>query len=40
MSSIPEANYGICLGAFLALDDIELNLIAFFERFVSIQLDC
>jgi hypothetical protein len=35
----PEANDGIRLRAFLALDDIELNLIAFFERFVPVQLN-
>ena len=39
MSSVPEANHSICLGAFLALDDVELDLIAFFERFVSVQLN-
>jgi hypothetical protein len=36
---LPETDYGIRLRAFLAFDDIELNLIAFFERFVSVQLN-
>jgi len=37
--AIPETNYGIRLRALLALDDIELDLIAFFERLVSVQLN-
>ena len=37
--SIPIADYGIRLGAFLAFNDVELDLIAFFERFVPIQLN-
>ena len=39
MGAVPEANHGICLGTFLALDDVKLDLIAFFERFISVQLD-
>jgi hypothetical protein len=38
--SIPIADYGIRLRAFLALNNIELDVIAFFERFVPVQLDC
>ena len=30
----------ICLGSFLALNDIELNVVAFFEAFVPVYLDC
>src|ERR1700727_2718758 len=29
----------VCLWALLPLDDVELDLIAFFQRFVSIELD-
>jgi hypothetical protein len=36
----PKANHGICLWSFLAFDYVELDLIAFFERLVSIQLNC
>ena len=36
---ISETNNRICLGAFLALDDIELNVIALFQRFISVQLN-
>ena len=38
--SIPKANNRIRLGTFLSFDYVEFDLIAFFERFVSIQLDC
>jgi hypothetical protein len=37
--TIPIADYGIRLRAFLTLDYIELDVIAFFERFVSVQLN-
>jgi hypothetical protein len=40
VSAIPKPDYRIRLGALLALDYIELDVVAFFERFVSIQLDC
>src|ERR1700749_5143649 len=33
------ALYLVCLWALLPLDDVELDLIAFFQRFVSIELD-
>jgi hypothetical protein len=36
---IPEPDYRIRLGTFLTLDDIELDLIVLFQRFVSIQLN-
>jgi len=36
---IAETNNRIRLGAFLALDDIELNVIALFQRFISVQLN-
>jgi hypothetical protein len=36
----PVADYGIRLRALLTLNNVELDLVAFFERFVSIQLDC
>ena len=37
--SIPQSEYSIRLGTFLTLDDIELNLIALFQRFISVQLN-
>jgi len=37
--TIPIADYGIRLRAFLAFNYIELDLVAFFERFVPIQLN-
>jgi hypothetical protein len=40
MGAVPEADYSIRLWAFLALDDIELDLVAFLERFVPVQLNC
>ena len=39
MGTIPKANNGVRLRAFLALDYVELDLVAFFERFVPIQLN-
>jgi hypothetical protein len=36
---LPKTDYGIRLRAFLAFDYIELDLIAFFERFVPVQLN-
>jgi hypothetical protein len=38
--AVPKADYRVRLGTFLPFDDIELDFIAFFERFVSIQLNC
>jgi hypothetical protein len=35
----PQPDYCIRLGAFLTLDDVELNVIALFQRFVSVQLN-
>ena len=40
MSVIPKTDYGIRLRALLTLDYVELDLIAFFERFVPVQLNC
>jgi hypothetical protein len=37
---IPKANDSIRLGTFLPFDYVEFDLVAFFERFVSVQLDC
>ena len=39
VGGVSEANHGICLRAFLALDDVEFDFIAFLERLVPIQLD-
>ena len=39
MGAVSETNHGICLRALLALDNVELDFIAFFERFVSVQLN-
>jgi hypothetical protein len=36
---ILEAEYPVCLRTFLALDDVELNIIALFQRLVAIQLN-
>jgi hypothetical protein len=36
---IPEPDYRIRLRAFLTLNDIELDLIVLFQRFVSIQMN-
>jgi len=40
MGTIPEADYCVRLRALLALNNVELDFVAFFERFVSVQLDC
>ena len=40
VSGIPKANHSIRLGTLLSFDYVELDLVAFFERFVSVQLDC
>jgi hypothetical protein len=34
-----EADYSIRLGTFLTLDDVKLDVIALFQRFVSVQLN-
>ena len=36
---IPQTDYCIRLGAFLSLDDVELNVIALFQRLVPVQLN-
>lgn len=38
VSCIPQANYRVRLGPFLPLDDVELDVIAFFQCFVTVQL--
>ena len=35
-----EADHCIRLGTFLTLDDVELDVIALFQRFVPVQLNC
>jgi hypothetical protein len=40
VGAIPVADDCIRLRAFLPFDYVEFDLIAFFERFVSIQLNC
>jgi hypothetical protein len=40
VGAVPKANYGIRLRSLLALNNIELDLIALFERFVPVQLNC
>jgi len=40
MVGVLEECHCICLRAFLSFDYVEFDLIAFFERFVPIQLDC
>jgi hypothetical protein len=38
--TVPIADDGVRLRAFLSFNDVKFDLVAFFERFVSIQLDC
>jgi hypothetical protein len=38
-AAVPVADDSIRLGTLLALNDIELDLVAFFERFISVQLN-
>jgi len=40
VGAVPEANHRIRLRAFLPFDDVELHIVAFFKRFVAVQLDC
>ena len=40
VGGVLEEGHSFCLRAFLSFDDIELNLIALFQRFESIHLDC
>jgi hypothetical protein len=40
MGTVSVANHSIRLRSFLALYDIELDLIAFLQRLVSVQLNC
>lgn len=35
-----ETENRIGLGAFLPLDDIELHVVAFFQAFISVELNC
>jgi hypothetical protein len=37
---LTEAQNSICLRAFLPLNDIKLDVVAFFEALVSVELDC
>ena len=36
---ISQTNYRIRLSAFLTLNDVKLDVVSFFQRFVSVQLD-
>jgi len=38
-SGISQANDCICLRSFLSLNDVELDVIAFFQGFISVQLN-
>ena len=40
MGGVPQSDDRIRLGTFLTLDDIKLDVIALFQRFISVQLDC
>ena len=40
MGGIPEPDHRIGLGTFLTFDDIKFNVIAFFQSFVAVQLNC
>jgi hypothetical protein len=37
---VPQPNYCVGLGTFLALNDVELYVIALFQCFVAVQLYC
>ena len=40
MGGVPEPEYSIGLWTLLTLDDVKLNIIALFQSFVPIQLNC
>jgi len=40
MGGVPEPDHGIGLGTLLTLNDVEFHVIALFQSFVSIQLNC
>jgi hypothetical protein len=40
LSDLIEASDGISLGSFLALNDVELDVVAFFEALISVKLNC
>jgi hypothetical protein len=40
MGGIPHSDNCVRLGTFLTLDDIEFDVIALFQSFVAVQLDC
>jgi hypothetical protein len=40
MGGVPKPDHCIGLGTFLTLNDVELHVIALFQGFVSVQLDC
>ena len=40
MGGVPHPNHSIGLGTFLALNDVKFDVVAFFEAFVSVELDC
>ena len=39
MGAIPVADYPVRLRAFLTIYDVELDFVALFERFISVQLN-
>ncbi len=36
---VPQADHRVCLGALLALDDVEFHIVAFLQGLVTVQLD-
>src|SRR4051812_6503036 len=40
MGGVPETDYCIGLGTLLTLNDVELHVIALFQSFIAVQLDC
>jgi len=38
--AVSETNHSVCLWSLLAFDDIKLDIVAFFQRLVSVQLNC
>src|SRR5579862_7844323 len=40
VGGVPKPDHCVCLGTFLTLNDVEFHVIALFQSFVSIQLNC
>jgi len=40
LSYLAQARYLVCLGSFLALHDIELDVVTFLQAFIAVDLNC